>query len=314
MSSVLTTILPVFGLIALGFICARTRFIGAAAGQGLSQVVFNLAMPALLFRTVATIDQQSLSPWPLWVALFGGIAFVWLVTTVIASTTKLIPAAPASASMGASFGNLAMLGLPLTLAHFGDRAALPVGFVLSIHAPILWLAAVIHIESSGHGRLPSVLTIARQLVSQLIRNPIVLALLLGTLWRLTGLGLHPVPDRFLELLGEAGIPTALVALGLTLASYSLKGQWRGILTLMTLKMVLLPVTVWLIAHYLVGLEAFWTQIVLVLAAMPTGANAYLFAERYETGTASVSGAIALGTALSLVTLSALFLIMDMGLV
>jgi malonate transporter and related proteins len=314
MSSVLTTILPVFGLIALGFICARTKFIGGAAGQGLSQVVFNLAMPALLFRTVAVIDQQSLSPWPLWVALFGGIAFVWLVTTVIASTTKLIPAAPASASMGASFGNLAMLGLPLTLAHFGDRAALPVGFVLSIHAPILWLAAVIHIESSGRGHLPSVLTIARQLVSQLIRNPIVLALLLGTLWRVTGLGLHPVPDRFLELLGEAGIPTALVALGLTLAGYSLKGQWRGILTLMTLKMVLLPVTVWVIAHYLVGLEPFWTQIVLVLAAMPTGANAYLFAERYETGTASVSGAVALGTALSLITLSALFLIMDMGLV
>lgn len=314
MSSVLTTILPVFGLIALGFICARTKFIGPAAGQGLSQVVFNLAMPALLFRTVAVIDQQSLSPWPLWVALFGGIAIVWLVTTVLASTTKLIDAAPASAAMGASFGNLAMLGLPLTLAHFGDRAALPVGFVLSIHAPILWLAAVIHIESSGHGHLPSLLTIARQLASQLIRNPIVLALLLGSLWRVTGLGLHPVPDRFLELLGEAGIPTALVALGLSLAAYSLKGQWRGILTLMALKMVLLPVAAWLIARHVVGLEPFWTQIVLVLAAMPTGANAYLFAERYATGTASVSGAIAVGTALSLVTLSALFLLMDMGIV
>jgi malonate transporter and related proteins len=49
----------------------------------------------------------------------------------------------------------------------------------------------------------------------------VLALLLGSLWRATSLGLHPVPDRFLELLGEAGIPTALVALGLTLAGYSL---------------------------------------------------------------------------------------------
>jgi malonate transporter and related proteins len=314
MSSVLTTILPVFGLIALGFVCARTGFIGPAAGQGLSQVVFNLAMPALLFRTVATIDQQSLSPWPLWAALFGGIAVVWIVTTIIASTTKLIDAAPASAAMGGSFGNLAMLGLPLMLAHFGDRAALPVGFVLSIHAPILWLAAVIHIEASGRGELPSFVNVIRQLVNQLIRNPIVLALLLGTLWRLTGLGLHPVPDRFLDLLGEAGIPTALVALGLTLASYSLKGQWRGILTLMTLKMLLLPVVVWLIARYLVGLEPFWTEVVLVLAAMPTGANAYLFAERYATGSAPVSGAIALGTALSLVTLSVLFLIMDMGLV
>jgi predicted permease len=314
MSSVLTTILPVFGLIALGFICARTNFISPAAGQGLSQVVFSLAMPALLFRTVATIDQQSLSPWPLWASLFGGIAAVWIITTVIASTTKLIDAAPASAAMGASFGNLAMLGLPLMLAHFGDRAALPVGFVLSIHAPILWLAAVIHIESSGRGHLPSFVNVVRQLVNQLIRNPIVLALLLGTFWRWTGLGLHPIADRFLDLLGEAGIPTALVALGLTLAGYSLKGQWRGILTLMTLKMALLPLVVWLIARYVVGLEPFWTEVVVVLAAMPTGANAYLFAERYATGSAPVSGAVALGTALSLVTLSVLFLIMDMRLI
>jgi len=148
----------------------------------------------------------------------------------------------------------------------------------------------------------------------LVRNPIVLALLLGSLWRATGLGLHSVPDRFLELLGEAGIPTALVALGLSLAGYSLKGQWRGILTLMALKLALLPLIVWLIARYVVGLEPFWTEIALVLAAMPTGANAYLFAERYATGTAAVSGAIAAGTALSLVTLGVLFLIMDMGLI
>jgi predicted permease len=83
---------------------------------------------------------------------------------------------------------------------------------------------------------------------------------------------------------------------------------------MTLKMLLLPLTVWLIARYVVGLDPFWTQNALVLAAMPTGANAYLFAERYGTGTASVSGAIGLGTAVSLITLSALFLIMDMGLI
>lgn len=314
MSSVLTTILPVFGLIALGYICARTNFVGSAAGQGLSQVVFNLAMPALLFRTVAVIDQQSLSPWPLWAALFGGIAVVWIATTILAKTTSLIAAVPPSAAMGAAFGNLAMLGLPLALAHFGDRAALPVGLILSIHAPILWLAAVLHIESSGRGQLPSVLAVIRQLANQLIRNPIVLALLLGTFWRVTGLGLHPVPDLFLEMLGEAGVPMALVALGLTLAGYSLKGQWRGIITLLTLKLLCLPVVVWLIARYAVALDPFWTHIALMLAAMPTGANAYLFAQRYDSGTAPVSGAIAVGTALSLLTLSGLFVLMDMGII
>jgi predicted permease len=314
MSSILTTILPVFGLIALGFICARSNFIGTAGAQGLSQVVFNLAMPALLFRTVAVMDQQSLSPWPLWAALFGGIAIVWIVATLVARNTKLIDAVPASAAMGACFGNVAMLGLPLALAHFGDRAALPVGLILSIHAPVMWLAAVLHIEASGRGHLPSFTTVVRQLASQLIRNPIVLALILGSLWRATSFGLHPVADRFLELLGEAGIPMSLVALGLSLAGYSLRGQWRGIITLLVLKMLLLPLAVWVIARFVLDLDVFWAQIAIVLAAMPTGANAYLFAQRYEAGTATVSGAIALGTALSLVTLSVLFLLMDGGII
>jgi predicted permease len=123
-----------------------------------------------------------------------------------------------------------------------------------------------------------------------------------------------VPDRFLEMLGEAGVPMALVALGLTLAGYSLKGQWRGIITLLVLKLLCLPVAVWLIARYVVDLDLFWTHIALMLAAMPTGANAYLFAERYASGTAPVSGAIALGTVLSLITLSGLFLLMDAGII
>jgi malonate transporter and related proteins len=82
---------------------------------------------------------------------------------------------------------------------------------------------------------------------------------------------------------------------------------------MSLKMLLLPLAVWVIARHIVGLDPFWTEIALVLAAMPTGANAYLFAQRYDSGTAPVSGAIAVGTALSLVTLSGLFLLMDAGL-
>ena len=81
---------------------------------------------------------------------------------------------------------------------------------------------------------------------------------------------------------------------------------------MVLKLLCLPVVVWLIARYVVALDPFWTQIALMLAAMPTGANAYLFAQRYDSGTAPVSGAIAVGTALSLLSLSALFLLMDAG--
>jgi predicted permease len=314
MSVIFSTILPVFGLIALGFIAARGKFIGPAAAQGMSQFAFNLAMPALLFRAVANVGTQTSSPWPLWAAMFGGIAIVWFITTLIVRMTKLIDAGASSAAMGAGFGNIAMLGVPLSIAHFGDAAAFPASIILSVHAPILWLAATIQMEAERQGQGPSISNVLRELGTSLIRNPIVIAVVGGVLWRATGLGLHPIPDRFLDLLGGAGIPTALVALGLSLAGYGLRGHMSGIIVLLALKMLLLPLSVWLIAHFAFSLEPMWSNVAVLLASMPTGVNAYLFAQRYSSGTAVLSGTIALGTALSLISVAILLLLMDNGLI
>ena len=311
MNVILETILPVFGLIAVGIIAAKTNYISAAAARGLSHFVFNLAMPALLFRTVAIMELQSLSPWPLWIAMFSGIAIVWIATALAATKLHtLAEGGGAAASMSAGFGNIAMLGLPLSIAHFGAEMAVPVSLVLSIHAPVLWLAATLHIETARHGHIPSLPVLLRQLVEQLARNPIVIALIAGVLWRATGWSLHPIPDRFLDLLGSAGVPSALVALGLSLASYNLKGQWSGIALIVVMKMAALPFVVWLIATYAIDLPPLWRQAAILLAAMPTGANAYLFAQRYESGEAASSGAIAAGTALSLFTTALLLFLFD----
>jgi predicted permease len=315
MSSILITILPVFGLIAIGFVSAKTRFITTSATQGLSLFVFNLALPALLFRTMILMDPQGSELIPLWLAYFGGLVVVWIAASVCA---HLVPALKggggASAAMSATFGNVVMLGLPLTLSHFGEAGAVPVSFIVSVHAPILWLAAMLHFETARQGRAPSPWHLLRQLGREFARNPIVLALVTGSLWRATGIGLDPILDRTLELLAAAGIPAALVALGLSLAGYSLKGQWSGIATLIVLKMILLPIVIWIFAAKLVGLPPLWVEIAVLIAAMPTGANAYLFAQRYETAVPAVSGAIAIGTVFALFTSAALLWLIDAGVI
>jgi malonate transporter len=314
MSSILTTILPVFGLIALGYLSAKTHFIAASAGRGLSQYVFNMALPALLFRSMVVIEPQAAPPWGLWFAYFGALALLWIIAAPLVRMNKaLAEYGGASALMTAAFGNLVMLGFPMSQAHFGDAATLPVSLIISIHAPILWLAATIHLETARHGKL-SPLLLARQLGVELFKNPIVLALLAGSLWRLTNFGLHPVVDKLLDLLGDAGVPTALVALGLTLATYNLKGHGNGIAVLIALKMLLLPVLVWAMVTFVVSLPPLWTKVAVLLAAMPAGANAYLFAQRYDSATAASSGAIAFGTAFALFTTAILLWLMDMGLI
>jgi malonate transporter and related proteins len=311
LESILNTVLPVFGLIVLGYVFARAKLVDGATAKGLTQFVFMLAIPAFLFRTVVTIKPQETAPFGLWIVFFGGLAVTWIITALVSRKIEsLSPSGGASASMAAGFGNLALLGTPLILAHYGEQAAVPLGLILSIHAPILWFAALFHRELARHSGNLSFVKLARELFVNLASNGIVLALIAAALWNVTGFGLHPVADRTLSMLSDASIPTALFALGLSLSTYSLRGQWSGMLVLIAMKMILMPILVFLIIRYLVEIPPFWGKIAILLAAMPTGANAFLFAHRNEEAVPAVSAAIALGTGLAAITISLLLYLMD----
>jgi malonate transporter and related proteins len=311
LESILTTVLPVFGLIVLGVVFARLKMVDGHTAKGLTQFVFTLAIPAFLFRTVVTIKPQDAAPFGLWLVFFGGLSITWIITALLSRKVKsLSPSGGASASMAAGFGNLALLGTPLILSHYGEQAAIPLGLILSVHAPILWFAALLHRELARHSGNLSVKNLVRELIFNLARNGIVIALFAAAIWSKTGFGLHPVVDRMLVMLSDASIPTALFALGLSLSTYSLRGQWSGMATLIAMKMVLMPILVFLLARYVIAIPPFWAKIAVLLAAMPTGANAFLFAHRNEESVASVSAAIALGTGLAAITISVLLYLMD----
>ncbi len=313
MESIPTTVLPVFGLIVLGIAFARLKLVDAATARGLTQFVFMLAIPALLFRRVALMNPLEATPFGLWIAFFGGLAIAWILTTLISQKfDSLSTSGGAAAAMAAGFGNVALLGTPLALAHYGEDAAVPLGLILSVHAPILWFAATLQRELARHSSTISYKRLGRELFWSLAGNAIVLALAAAAIWRLTGLGLHPVADRMLSMLSDASIPTALFALGLSLATYSLRGQWSGMAVLIVMKMVLMPLLVFLALHYLVSVPPLWAKVAVLLAAMPTGANAFLFAHRNEESVAAVSGAVALGTGLAAITVSLLLYWMDSG--
>lgn len=110
----------------LGFAFARLKLVDAVTARGLTQFVFMLAIPALLFRTVALMKPQEATPIGLWIAFFGGLAITWILTTLISQKFDSLSASGgAAAAMAAGFGNVALLGTPLALAHYGEDAAVP---------------------------------------------------------------------------------------------------------------------------------------------------------------------------------------------
>jgi malonate transporter and related proteins len=204
-------------------------------------------------------------------------------------------------AIGAVYGNIVMLGFPLTLSALGNQAAGPMALILSVNTPLLWLCGTLQMAWVDRKQTGPPASLILPIILDLARNPIMLALGLGLLWRLTGFGLHPVVDRTVELLAQAGSPTALIALGINLFRFEIKGAKLGIVVMCALKLLAMPAIAGTLAH-LLQLPPLVAGVVVLFAAMPTGANAYIFAVQYQRLVNPVSGAVALGTMISAATL------------
>lgn len=302
MYAIVTIVAPIFGLIAIGYFAARFQLLSSGAGQGISDFAFTLAIPALLCRTIATAEFGALSPTAVWGSFYAGGFVTWAAATLLTTTLLARPAADGpSIAMTATFGNTVMLGIPLAIGAFGEPATAVIALILSIHAPIWWLLGMLHVQATGGHGSQGLAEVVTSLVRDLGRNPIIIAIAVGVLWRLTGLKLPLAVDKLLQLMAQAGIPTSLVALGLTLVGFEIKGQGATLAVVIALKLVLMPLVAWLMATQVFALDASTAGVIVILASVPAGANSFLFAARLGRAVNSASGAVALGTLISALT-------------
>lgn len=302
---VLLVVAPVFALIVLGYAASWGRLLSEGAHKGLSDFAFGIAVPALMLRVIATAEFPDVSPLRVWIAYYGAIAFTWLLATLMARYA-LRRAGPDSVviSVTSVYGNIVMLGIPLSLAAFGPEAAGPMALILAINTPLLWLVGTLQMsvvdvrnDAGLGGRVVS-------LGADLIRNPIILGILGGAVLRLANFGLHPVADKTLSLVAQAGVPTSLIALGAGLRKFRIEGQVPLLGTMCVIKLLVLPLAAGWFAMAVFDLPRVAAGVIIIFAAMPAGANAFLFASRYGRVVDSTSGAIALGTLISALTVSA----------
>ncbi len=314
MLAILTIVIPVFGVMLAGWMTERWRFLPEGSAKTIALFSFNVAMPAFLFRAMQGIGEVPEAPWKFVVAYFGGIVLVWVAATLVSHYVLRRSAADGAAiSMGSCFGNTVMLGIPLALTAFGPDAAAPIGILVSLDSLVLWVIATLHIEWAGRqARTTPFLEALGGVVLDLLRNPVVMGVVVGTVWRVAGLGVPELADRFLALMGQAAVPSGLFALGMSLATYRIAGQMPTLATIFAMKMLLLPVVVYLLAGPVFNLTPVWVSVATLFAAMPVGANAFLFAVKYDRAVGSVSAAIAVSTVIAVGTASAVLYMMGLG--
>lgn len=314
MLDIITIVAPVFGIILLGFATTRVRYVDPGAGRMIAEFAFKVAMPALLFRATLGLGQLPDVSVGLIAAYFGALAIAWLVASLATPLLLRRPAIDSAAiAMASCFSNSVMLGVPLAISAFGKEAAAPAALLISLDTPVMWVWATLQMEAMRREAGGSALKALSGVVLDLLRNPIVMSLVLGTAGRLAGLVLPPIVDRWLELLASAAIPAALFALGCSLARFEIKGQRGTLAVIMTVKLLLFPLLVYALARHVIELPAVWTAVAVLFAAMPVGANAFLFASKYERAVNSVSGSIAISTLIAVFTLTGLLYALRSGL-
>jgi len=305
-------LLAILATVALGWLAGRLNWLASAgvdrvaAARVLSDVAFMVFVPALLFRTTVRLDLASL-PVPLLAAFFVPMTLLLLaVHAVVAArrarpATRGLPDAPATRAVAATFANSVQLGIPMAAALFGEAGlALHIALV-SLHALVLLSTATALAElalAREQARQGGARSLARTLgltVRQMVVHPVVLPILAGLAWNLTGLGLHPVLDEVLALLASAVVPLCLVLIGLSLAAYGLKAHWRGALGLVVLKLLVAPALVLLAGRFVFGLDGLPLAVIVMLAALPVGSNALIFAQRYRALEAEATAAIVVST-------------------
>lgn len=305
MTVLLNVIAPVFGILGVGFLAARVRILEAEGVRGLVLFVFNFAIPVLLFRSMATMELPDEVAWAFLGAFYTGALAMYGAGMALARWVYHRPLEDqAIFGMGAGFSNTVLLGIPIVLTALGPDAALPLFLIIAFHSAVLMpvTVALIHL---GRGEGVSAREQARFVGREIVRNPIVMGLFLGLLFNRVGLALPGPVDRFAELLGGAAVPCALFAMGASLASYPVGADGPPAAILSVLKLVGHPLIVWIMAVPVLGLEGIWVPTAVIMAAMPTGVNVYLFGARYDAA-ASVAARTVLVTSLAaVVTLSVL---------
>ena len=296
---ILSLTAPLFVLVFLGFALARWAGWPKSVSEGLSKFVFSTAIPALLFRLMSDFSKLPPVDARVLIAFFGGCLVVFALARFVGRTLFRMDGSSQSVfAMGAIFANNVLLGVPLAKVTLGERAMPSMSLVLVFNALVLWTLVTVSVEWS-RTRSVSLAGLAKT-ARNVLTNPVVAAILLGTAWGFTGIVLPRFVDDTLGLVASAAIPLSLIALGMSLGEHGVRAQWRESAVMAALKLVAHPVAVFAIA-WLLSLPALETQTVVMLATLPVGANVYLMSREFQTLEAAVATSLVLSTALAAIT-------------
>ncbi|MGW1691026.1 AEC family transporter [Streptomyces sp. NPDC002399] len=326
MHALLSAFAPIWILTAIGCAAGRGGLLGVQAEAVLGRFVFHVAMPAALFAMVsgarpADFANASMVAFAAGTTLVCGLGFLAAGRFFGRGTADR-----AIGSMAAGYVNSANLGIPVAVQVLGDASfvAQIILFQVLLVSPV-----ILTLLDAGTGQGPATGTrkgvVFRRMLTMPVRNPVIMASLLGVVVSALGLRLPHALAHSCDLLGAAAVPTALITLGLSLngrpatdgpATEPAKGGAREegagrtghtrraeVVVAVALKTLVQPLTAFVVGGPLLGLPDHQLLAVVLCSALPTAQNAFIYAQQYGLDTRVARNSVVASTVVSMATLS-----------
>ncbi len=301
---VLSSLLPVVLLIGVGFVAGKARLMRPESVRDLSNLVFLVLTQALLFRTMSSVHLERLDMGPVFQYFVAAALLFFVMLMVYGRNSRASVLA-----LAGIFSNTLMIGVPLIGLAYGEAGQVLLFTLISLHALVLLTMATVVLElqmareqAAESGQKGQLWRTVAQAIRSAVLHPVPLPIIVGLLYAQTGWGLHPVVDKPLQLLGSAFGPIALVLVGITLSQTPIGKNLGPALKLSLVKTVLHPMLM-LAVGWALGLRGLALSVMVVAAALPIGANVFLFSQRYRKEEETVTAAVAVSTLVSMLGIS-----------
>ncbi|MGC1818511.1 MAG: AEC family transporter [Casimicrobiaceae bacterium] len=295
---------PIYLLIALGFIGGRVGLFSRPDMRALGKFVVNFAVPALLFKTLSQRPVSDIfDPGYLFAYATASIGILLSAFAIARYAGGRDVSFSALFGMGMTVSNSGFVGYPIVLQWLGPPAAIALAMCMTIENLVMLPLSLALAESGGvHGD-----TWQRALVKSLgrmLRNPMIVAILLGFAVALSGV---PVPDwisRAVGLLAAASTALALFVIGGSLVGLEIEGRLGDVAIIAAGKLLLHPLAVLAILLVIPPIDARLRAAAVAYAAAPMLSIYPILAQKYGHE-GFCAAALLVATVASFVTISAI---------
>jgi predicted permease len=303
LGDILTIVLPVFLVVAAGYVAVWRKLFSDAAVDGLMAFTQKFAIPCLLFAAISTLDLGADFDLGLMASYYTGSIISFFAGLYGA---RLIFGRPWTDSVAigfcALFANSVLLGLAIGERAYGVESLGPNYAIIALHAPICYILGIVTMEivRAETGGLALIRTVTRAI----FRNALMIGIGLGFAVNLSGLPVPAMVEEAVALMVRAALPAALFGLGGVLYRFKPEGDAGVIAMICAISLFLHPAIAYTLGSSIGGLSQEQLRAAVVTAAMAPGVNTYIFADMYGAARRVVASSILIGTAVTVVTASA----------